>query len=203
MPLARWLSDSRQSIPDDRVWAADEPVWQGGDSHDDCSAARFAEAEERARTEGRNEAEARLGRALEEQQSAALVREAERDAMWAARCLAVSETVLSALKADLQKGLEEALEDVLRPFLADTIRARAQSELSDLIARELEMNGDALLEFRAPASMHDDIRSLLDRSGLKVMLIDSQKIEILSRTGSRQFESLAAAWIAHIRSGES
>jgi hypothetical protein len=140
---------------------------------------------------------------LEEEQQAALAREAERDAMWASRCLAVSEASLSTLKADLLEGLEEALEDVLRPFLAHQIRARAKSELSELIARELEMNGDELLEFRAPVSMHEDIRSLLDRLGLKVTLIDSQKIEIQSRKGLSRFESLAAAWIAHIVSGES
>jgi hypothetical protein len=204
MPLARWLSDGEQTIRKTLKFASIPGTHLSSrETDDDDILARLLAAEEMGRADGISIAESRTAAALEEQRCAALASEIERDAMWSARLIAVSESSLSGLMAELQSSIELKLNDVLMPFLSDQVVARSRAELLQLIAQELSAKGNEMLEFHAPSSLHDDLQLMLERLGLRVTLIESERIEMLCRSGCSRFEALASQWLALVCRGES
>jgi len=95
---------------------------------------------------------------------------------------------------DVLSKLEEALGDVLRPFLCEQARAKAVSSLIELVKEELRQTDDPVLEIRAPADMHEPLLALRELGDVSSTLIESRTVEIIRATNRIRFEELSLRW---------
>lgn len=202
IPLAQWLTD-RQGSPPAAEPSAEEAAEQAPtlesmtisqmtvtleeqQSHAAKLAASLAAAEERAAeladTLVRREQELRallgeeLGRRLEEGVSQGF--------------------------ATMQAVLEEALHDVLTPFLADAARRRVITELKNLLDKQLREADAPVMEIRVPPELHEALEAFCQQLAPAATLTAGDTIEVVF-TGHRQrFEELSARWRAVIEGAE-
>ena len=102
----------------------------------------------------------------------------------------------------LAENIEESVVEVLMPFLETTVRERAAASLVDLIRQDMRNRDSAVLEIRAPASLHGPLGEALGKTGIAVTISESATVDVVF-TGERQrFQDLASAWSAAITKDE-
>jgi hypothetical protein len=103
---------------------------------------------------------------------------------------------------DILGMLEESLTQVLMPFLAGEARMRANSDLMEMIRRELRETHEAVLDIRAPASVHEALAGLREQTGVSITVSESETVEIILATQRSRFEELSSQWCAAIMGAE-
>jgi hypothetical protein len=154
----------------------------------------LAEAREQARREFQFEAAALVEAARRDERTESTDREVKMAAEWSARCAGVTADAMAGLLRDLQFSVGCALSDILRPLLPEAMRRKAISEMSEMIGVAFATTPGGLVEVRAPPAMHSKLRELLNRLKIEVSLVESDKIEIVSRDEISHFELLSGAW---------
>ena len=201
IPLAHLLADATSPVPEA---VRDSMVVAPGAVQAERQAAmsfesRLEQELAKARNEWAETAARLAATAREEEQRDWTAREQERNAIWTLRYVDLADGALKVWKDDLLEALETALCNVLRPFLSDRATELARTRLIELLSEELAQAGESFLELRAPASMHDDLGSMLERNNIRATLTESSEIEFVTRACTTRFESLSSAWIGHIR----
>jgi hypothetical protein len=95
-------------------------------------------------------------------------------------------------------GLEEALSQILVPFLMEEVRRKTITELADLVRRELGDPDAPVINVRAPLELHDALARMSEQSSIALNLTESDEIEIAIGAQRVRFEQLSAQWLAVI-----
>ena len=205
-PLSELLSSGRGKAPSlSGIPAVMASAFADG-SPQECnpleSQALADAAYERGRADALADAAAATEAALAQQRQLADSREQEYIREWSARCSSGVGASVAEAFADVRRCLETALTDALSPFLEEMVHATALQQVFHLLAGELTDTEDAILEIRAPATMHGHLSGFLEKRGLGAVLTESDRIEVVSRAGTAKFETMAARWIDLLREGE-
>jgi hypothetical protein len=123
------------------------------------------------------------------------------DRLGAALSLRLAEEVEMAFQS-LAQHVEDAVAEALMPFLETAVRDRAITSLVDLIRREVRNPDLAVLEIRAPASLHAPLAEALGQTGVAVTISDAAVVDIVCKGERLRFQDLASAWCAAITKDE-
>lgn len=197
MPLGQWLADSAPPVSEARlVGPSDHPMSQPPEVEAERLFKLRLEAElARARLESDHVAEEQVAAARAEERRERDFREAAAEAAWRARIAELTDGALRLWKEELLHALGQSLSKVLRPFLSDQAERQARVQLLALLSEALKSTGDSFLELRAPLPLHDDLRQVMQRNGVRAVLSESRQIEFVTRTGTSLMEDLSAEWI--------
>lgn len=201
IPISRWLA--QRDAPSVFELPPDTHNAEGHHLLDEPIAIIQPSEEERLFQRGFDEgmaaAEAAFAGRLDMERRAAAAREEELVGIWTNRC---SETVCREIAAafeHLQSAIEQAVHDVLLPFLEDGIRGQAVAELHRMILHELAETGDQPVEVRAPAPVLAHLRDGLERLGIGAAFTEAGSVEVRTRDRAAAFESMAGRWIESLR----
>lgn len=199
IPLSQWLAGERSFAAglDDVTSSLPHRLELPNELH--SLQQRLDDAREEGRAEACAAFEARLEQMREEERAASAQREAELVNEWTDRYAAVLGSALETLNDDLRHAVGSAVSAVLQPFLEELAREQATKAIIALLDQEMSSIQDAVLEIRAPLHLHERLSTMLQDKGLCAGLTVSPRIELVSRTGTSRFESMAAQWIAQIK----
>ena len=204
IPLSRWLREQGAPVtaPPPAMAGDDLPPAEGLPCSGQCEAMEGLREQHRAREE---ELGAALAAAEERaaELSAALVRREEELKAGVADELArrIEVEIGEAFEALLRR-LEDALAEVLTPFLTHAAREKAMAELKELLSRALREADEPVLALRAPLEFHDRLEVLRPQLAVSAALGESAIIEIVFAGHRLRFEDLSSRWCAAIRGEE-
>ncbi|MEI9899723.1 MAG: hypothetical protein WDN31_05765 [Hyphomicrobium sp.] len=193
IPVARFLTDfgikdTAGEIADvlpPAVPALADSIWEE----------RIDEAYARGMEEGRGAAEAEATARLDEQKAAS------EHSVAAARQTWVEETgphiaaqITTAL-ASMQDRIAEAVERVLRPFLAQAAREEAVRQLRATLQELIGTNPGLTLEISGPEDLLDALRASLAASAAAVSYVVNETTDVQIKAGASLIETRIAAWL--------
>lgn len=201
IPLSRWLA--QQDDPE-----ASQPP---SGTTDDVPEAEISQASEQHLIAE----DSSLQHAAREEELCAVLAAAEERAAELSAALAQREVELKAAFAEdladrlaagiggafdtLLRKLEDALAEVLTPFLTREARDKAMAELQDILARELREADEPVLALKAPAELHDRLETLRPHLAVSTALVESDRIEIVFAGRRLRFEEMSSRWCSAIK----
>jgi hypothetical protein len=148
--------------------------------------------------EGRAAAAAEAEQRLEQQRSELEQHlAAAREAWCGEEGTRASEQIKAGL-AEIEGRVSATVEHLLRPFLAEAVRAKAiadlQTTLHDLLARKT----GAMLEVSGPQPLLDALSDGLSDTGAAIVCVPADGCEVQVRTDGSIIQTQIAEWLKHI-----
>lgn len=156
--------------------------------------AAYQQGIEEGRAAAAAEAEQRLEQQRSEfEQSLAAAREA-----WCGEeGSRLSEQIKAAL-AEIEDRVAVSVEHVLRPFLAETVRAKAIADLHTTLQDLLARNPGTTLEMSGPQPLLDALREGLADTGAAISCVPSEGCEVQVKADGAVIQTRIAEWLKHI-----
>lgn len=190
IPLERWLA-AREGIDDALGTHEDLEVRIQPDVRDEPDVAVTP-----SRCQELEESLAAALREIEEQKTAAAVREqALADQLGEALVVRLKEQVEAGL-ASLQQALESAICDVLTPFLSGEAGRTAATRLLGLVTMAFRNSSEPLLEVRAPRHLHGPLSFAMEQLAISSTIVEASPVELVFADHRERFEELASAWVS-------
>jgi len=105
---------------------------------------------------------------------------------------------LKAGFACLQGEIEDAITQVLMPFLGECASRRATDELQALLRQAMTECAEPLLEVKAPKHIRPHLEALMNEQPA-LSFTEADEIELVFSSGFNRFEGLAAQWMDLMR----
>lgn len=193
VPVARFLIDFGAKPPPVDVTEAALPELSGfSDAH---WAERMEEAYARGIEEGRRTAESDTAVQLAEQQAASEQSIAAAREAWAQEAGSRMAALIGDAVVEMENRLAEAVEHVLRPFLAQAVRDQAISQLRTVLQDLVGNNPGLTLEISGPEDLLDAVRQCLPPSLTTVSFVANDATDVRIKAGSSLLETRIAAWL--------
>jgi hypothetical protein len=100
-------------------------------------------------------------------------------------------TVIEKLGQDLSNSIA----DVLKPFVADSIRQRALTKFRLMLECHLASEDGALVRLKAPRDILDAVTPDLQSSGLRFETVEADGCDIILEAGPMSFETQVGKWL--------
>lgn len=205
IPLSRWLTEQAEpegEQPPPGTEGDDTPAAESTPASEELKAMEALLLQLRSREE-----ELRTALVAAEERAAALSaahasREAELKAAFAEDVTQRLDAGIGSAFDALLCRLEDALTEVLSPFLIREAREKAITHLREMLIRELREPDEPVLAVRAPAELHAWLEKLRPQLPVSAALAESDRIEIVFTGHRLRFEELSSRWCAAIKGEE-
>lgn len=190
IPLSRWLTEQEVMPPGDLSAAP------SGGSDEDLVVAEDAreDGQDMSREQELEEALHRAEEALRRERLAHAQREQELHEILGAELVTGLKLQMEQCVSNIGRNIEDAISDVLKPFLSAHVDQQAVTTLMNIINAEVMSLDRPLLELRAPAEYQELIGRILSKQGMPAVLSEGRRIEIAFNDHTARFELLASRW---------
>jgi hypothetical protein len=193
VPVAQFLVDFGNKPPPDDVTEEVQAEAPGlGDAY---WAERVDEAYARGLEEGKTAAEADAAARLEEHNAAAEVGLVAAREAWTQEAGPRFAAAIGEAVADMENRLAEAVERVLRPFLAQAVRDQAIRQLRAIVQDLVGNNPGLTMEISGPEDLLEAVGASLSPNVATVSFIANTATDIQIKAGSSLIETRIAAWL--------
>lgn len=103
----------------------------------------------------------------------------------------------------LQRAIEDAVVDVLLPFLGAAACRRASDDLLALVRQAIDDMAEPVVELRVPGPLLDACRQTIEAASLPACLAEGDEIELVFADRSLRFEELSRQWRALLLDSQS
>lgn len=193
VPVAHFLVDfGAKPLSLDVTDEAPPEVAGFGEAH---WAERIEEAYAKGIEEGRRTAEADAAAQLAEQHAAAEQSIAAAREAWTKETGSRMAALIGDAVVEMENRLAEAVELVLRPFLAQAVRAQAIEQLRAVIQDLVGNNPGLSLEVSGPEDLLQAVREYLPPSVAAVSFVANDAVDVQIKAGASLLETRIAAWM--------
>lgn len=194
LPVAYYLRD----LSGDTERRGGRSLSQGGVSE---SEALIADAHARGVLEGRAAAQVEQDAALAQQQASFDQKLAAERQRWAAEQGAHLSALIATAFEDLEHRVAERVGAILKPFLSDSVRAKALEELSAFLNLMLAKGEYAKIAISGPKDLLSEIEARLSERHAGVTFAESDGTDVAVSADGTIIETQIGAWTEAIQRG--
>ena len=193
LPVAHFLVDFDSKPPADVI--VDAPLLQTPTFGEAYWTDRIDEAYARGIEEGGRAMQAEASIRLDEQKAAMEQRiAAARDAWTQETGPRIAEQIVAAV-GDMQDRIADAVERILRPFIAEAARNEALRQLRATIEDLIANNPAITFEISGPSDLLDSVRASLPATTASASFVINEATDVQIKAGSSLIETRIAAWL--------